>query len=166
VPPQMRSFQELSDDREVSGRARDSIDSVKKEAASEKSRSGATAVQNAQSLGQLKFGSYEAQAAQTYGMEKAPASGAQGSSQGYRASQTRNYAQQVRIVKGRAFYQNGNIWTDSTAQSARGLRNKSVRFASAEYFDLLKKHPDAAQWLALGYDVDVVIGGVLYNVRQ
>ena len=71
---------------------------------------------------------------------------------GYRAAQ--NYGQQGRVVNGRAFYQNGNTWTDSTAQAAKGrnqqLAQKSIQFGSDEYFVLLKNHPEASQWLALG----------------
>ena len=46
--------------------------------------------------------------------EKAPA-------QGYRSNS--NYAQQARVVKGRAFYQNGNTWTDSTASTKKDLKS-------------------------------------------
>jgi hypothetical protein len=85
---------------------------------------------------------------------------------GYRAAQAQNYAQQVRVVGGRAFYQNGSIWTDSSAQSQHRLAQRQIRFGSAEYFDLLKKSPAAAQWLALGNNVDVVLDGVLVSVRE
>ena len=73
----------------------------------------------------------------------APATAPAGKS-GYRAAQTRNYAQQVQVVNGRAFYQNGSVWTDATAQAKKALRQKQIRFGSAEYFDLLKKNPGTA----------------------
>lgn len=69
-------------------------------------------------------------------------------------------------MPGRAFYQNGNVWTDSSAQSQRALAQKQVRFGSAEYFDLLKKSPSAAPWLALGSNIDLVLDGVLVSVRE
>ncbi|HSI35239.1 MAG: VIT domain-containing protein [Phycisphaerae bacterium] len=84
---------------------------------------------------------------------------------GYRAEKSQNYAEQARIVNGRAFYQNENVWNDSTAQSKKDLKTVQVKFGTDEYFDLLKKHPEAAQWLALGDNVDVVIGETLYQVR-
>jgi hypothetical protein len=77
-----------------------------------------------------------------------------------------NYSQQVRVVNGRAFYQNGQVWTDSTAQSKRGLGNRQVQFGSEEYFQIMKKHPQAAQWLALGDSVDVVVDDTLIQVRR
>jgi Ca-activated chloride channel family protein len=84
---------------------------------------------------------------------------------GYRAEKSQNYAEQARIINGRAFYQNENVWNDSTAQSKKDLKTVHVKFGTDEYFDLLKKHPEAAQWLALGDNVDVVIGETLYQVR-
>ena len=65
----------------------------------------------------------------------------------------------------RAFYQNGSTWTDSTAQYQKDLRTQNVAFGSNEYYDLLKTHPESAQWLALGNAVDVVIGTTLYQIR-
>jgi Ca-activated chloride channel family protein len=82
---------------------------------------------------------------------------------GYRVAQ--NYAQQARVLNGRAFYQNGNTWTDNTAQQHPDLKQKKIAFNSDEYFDLLKKHPEAAAWLALGTEVDVVLDDTLYIVR-
>jgi hypothetical protein len=70
------------------------------------------------------------------------------------------------MVNGRAFYQNGNVWTDSTAQSDGKLRNRQVRFGSDEYFALLGRSPGIAAWLSLGNNVDVVVDGTLYQVRE
>jgi len=83
---------------------------------------------------------------------------------GYRFAQ--NYAQQARVVNGRAFYQNGNTWTDSTIQQAHPAKQRQVRFNTDEYFALLRDNADAAPWLSLGGDVDVVIGDTLYQVRE
>jgi hypothetical protein len=41
-----------------------------------------------------------------------------------------------------------------------------VKFNSDDYFALLKKHPEVAQWLSLGEDVDVVLDDTLYNIRS
>ena len=165
VPQAMRSFQELEADRMARETAKSSMDSVRKEAASEESRSGRTAVENSMAVRDMKSGTTVAQASRPEGLAKMlPAPVAAGS--GYKAAQARNYAQQVRVVNGRAFYQNGASWTDSTAQARPGLKNRQVRFSSAEYFDLLKRHPEAAAWLALGDTVDVVVGDTLIQVRR
>lgn len=83
--------------------------------------------------------------------------------QGYRSNS--NYAQQARVVKGRAFYQNGNTWTDSTASTKKDLKKREIKFNSDEYFALLAEHPEAAQWLSLGNEVDVVLDDTLVVVR-
>ncbi|HET6250577.1 MAG TPA: VIT and VWA domain-containing protein [Tepidisphaeraceae bacterium] len=83
--------------------------------------------------------------------------------EGYRVAH--NYGQQARVVNGRAFYQNGDTWTDSTAQDRKDLKQQKIAFNSDEYFALLKKHPEAAQWFALGNEVDVVLDETLYIVR-
>ena len=82
---------------------------------------------------------------------------------GYRATQ--NYAQQARVLNGKSFYQNGNRWTDAAAQN-RPAKQRTVRFNTDEYFELVRNNTAAAQWLSLGNDVDVVIGDTLYQIRD
>ena len=94
---------------------------------------------------------------------QAPAAASAPADYGYKQAQ--NYAQQARVVNGRAFYQNGKTWTDATAQEKTGLKQKQVTFNSDEYFALLAQHRDAAPWLALGEEVDVVLGDTLYQIR-
>jgi Ca-activated chloride channel family protein len=83
---------------------------------------------------------------------------------GYRSNS--NYSQQARVVRGKAFYQNGTTWTDADAQEKNEkLKKRDVKFNSEEYFALLKQHPDAAAWLALGNEVDLVLGEELVSIR-
>ena len=141
------------------------MDSVRREAAAPEARSGAGAVANAQAVQEMKLGATESQAARASGLAKAAPAPTEGPV-GYRAAQARNYASQVRVVNGRAFYQNGNLWTDSTAQADGKLANRRVRFGSDAYFALLAKFPRAAAWFSLGSNVDVVVDGTLYQVRE
>ena len=85
---------------------------------------------------------------------------------GYRASQSQNYATQTRNLNGRAFYQNGRVWTDSTAQGQTNLKQINIKFNSDAYFALLTRHPSANQWLSLGNNLDLVIDGTLYQIRD
>jgi len=39
-----------------------------------------------------------------------------------------------------------------------------VQFNSPQYFELLKKHPEAAPWFALGANVAVSLGGTEYQI--
>jgi hypothetical protein len=167
VPAPLRTFQELEDDRGARDAAKSAMESVRREAKSEESRSGRAAVDNSMAMQDLRTSTNVGQSARPEGLAKLlPSSPVPGETGGYRAAQARNYAQQVRVVNGRAFYQNGMAWTDSTAQSKRGLASRIVRFGSEEYFQLLKKHPKAAQWLALGDTVDVVVDDTLIQVRR
>jgi len=84
--------------------------------------------------------------------------------QGYRV--VTNYAQQSRVINSRAFFLNGNQWTDSRTQNVKADSHIKVVFGSADYFELLKKYPDAAQYLALGNNVTVELGGKIYDIVE
>jgi len=163
VPASLRSFQELEDDLSARDRAGARLDSMRKEADEESRRAGASAVENSMATNDLKAGRTVGQAAQTSGLEKSVQSSP---AAGYKASQKNNYASQVRMVNGRTFYQNGTVWTDSTAQAGKSLKQKKVAFGSREYFELAGRSAALASWLALGSDMDVVFGDTLYVIRE
>ncbi|MBK9966450.1 MAG: hypothetical protein IPP07_16775 [Holophagales bacterium] len=75
-------------------------------------------------------------------------------------------AQVSRFVRGRTFYQNGSVWIDASVQTQKGARTRQVKFGSSEYDTLLGKHPEAAAWLALGRNVQVVLGGEVVEVVE
>jgi Ca-activated chloride channel family protein len=165
IPVTLRSFQELEDDKAAMGRAKDRLDSVRREAASESSRAGASAVENSMAMQDMKSSLNLLQPSPPASLAKsAPESPAKKA--GYRAAQERNYSQQCQVVNGRAFYQNGNVWTDSTAQARKALRQRTVKFGGSDYFDLLKRNPGVARWLALGSNVDVVVDDTLVSIRE
>ncbi len=166
VPVQWRNMRELEQDRQVRTQSSAAFESMKDEAASETSRSGGQAVANAQALGQMRASQQAPSAAapstQNGALDKSPA-GPASAAGGYR--QNDNYAQQARQVANRTFFQNGQVWTDGQIQTRADWAIKQVTFASDEYFALLKKYPQAAAWLALGNQVDLVLGDTLYQVR-
>jgi len=108
----------------------------------------------------------------------AGASGGPGSYAGKSAARLRGTAgdvqtkladieQQTRWVNGKAFTQNGANWSDTDVQSVKqDAKRNRVQFASKEYFDLLTNKPEAAQWLALGRNVQFTIGAELYDVYE
>lgn len=169
VPLTMQSMRQMNADtgaREMAGNYYKSVDS---EARDDRQRSGSQALANASRLGSLKSGENEQYAKQSDGLSlqgaAAPVPSASGRPTfGYR--EATNYAQQVKLVNGRSFYQNGTVWLDGTIQSNQNLKTSQVKFNSDEYFALLKEHSDAAAWFALGSEVDVVIGDTLYCVRE
>jgi hypothetical protein len=166
IPVRLRSFQELEEDRGAADSAREKLDSVRSEAKSEPSRAGAAAVGNSMAVQDLMRSMNLQQAAPPAGLAKSAPPAAGGRAGGYKAWQAQNYAQQVRVVNGRAFYQNGAVWTDSTAQGRPALNRKTLRFGSSEYFALVSKNPGAAPWLALGSNMDVVLDDTLYSIRD
>src|SRR5437870_2245089 len=74
------------------------------------------------------------------------------------------YTQQSKFVNGRAFFQNGKQWVDAKAQNT--TRRERVQFNSEAYFDLLKKHPEAAPWMALGQNVLLSLDDTVYEITE
>jgi hypothetical protein len=145
--------------------------SARAEAAQPEQRAGAGAVDNALDVADLKASENLAQAQQQgQRLAKGGSLVIRGTNAAVAAptggyKETQNYAQQARVVNGRAFYQNGATWTDATAQTKKDLKQKQVAFNSPEYFALLTQDPNVAQWLALGNEVDLVLGDTLYQIR-
>jgi Ca-activated chloride channel family protein len=167
VPMTSRSFREMEKDRDVMDKSTSFYGSTGQEAKDEKQQSGSQAVTNAGSVAQLKTVDNTQTintTASSDAMAKAtPTTQAAGGGGGYR--QTNNYVQQARVVNGRSFYQNDGAWTDSTIQSNDKLKHQQIKLGSDEYFKLMKDHPEAAAWLALGEQVDVAIGDTVYSIR-
>jgi len=161
VPVTLRTMRELDADAEVSARIAGVYDAANA-SSGRQMKAGELAVANAASINDLKLGSNVQQAQQSLAMAKPTQPGGQAVN-GYRVAQ--NYAQQVRVVNGRAFYQNGTTWSDATVQSRQNLKRQRIKFNGDEYFALLAKYPAAAPWLSLGNEVDVVIEDTLYVVR-
>jgi Ca-activated chloride channel family protein len=73
-------------------------------------------------------------------------------------------AQQVRVVRGKTFYQNGVSWVDADVQKQANAKRVQVKFNSREYFELLTQIPRAATWLALGQNVQFTHGNTVYEI--
>jgi Ca-activated chloride channel family protein len=71
----------------------------------------------------------------------------------------------VKSVKGKTFYLRDKVWTDAEFKVERKLPEVMLRFASQEYFDLLKSKPQLADYFALGESVVVVFEGRVYRVE-
>jgi Ca-activated chloride channel family protein len=81
-------------------------------------------------------------------------------------SLARDLAQQGRFVGGKTFFQNANQWIDSEVQKFGNAKRVRVQFASAEYFDLLKKHPEVLRWVAQGTSVQFVLAKTVYEIHE
>lgn len=71
-----------------------------------------------------------------------------------------------RFVGGRTFFQNGDQWLDARVQQAPQARQLRIQFNSAEYFDLVLKSPEVRPWLALGQNVQFVLGDTVYTIYE
>jgi Ca-activated chloride channel homolog len=69
-------------------------------------------------------------------------------------------------VQGRAVYQVGANWVDSRVQAVKDAAVKRIEFASAAYFELLKKEPQAAEFLALGKNVRFALRAQVYEIHE
>lgn len=72
--------------------------------------------------------------------------------------------QRMRNVAGRTFYANANQWIDARVQEQPAAPRKQVPFGSDAYFALVKSDPSAAQWLALGRNVVVLMNNEIIEV--
>jgi hypothetical protein len=77
-----------------------------------------------------------------------------------------NVTAQVRNIQGRAVYNIGNNWVDSQIQRQKTQKSKRIQFASDEYFELIKKEPLSAQFLALGKNVRFVLNDTLFEIYE
>ena len=71
-----------------------------------------------------------------------------------------------RFVANRNFYRQGNIWIDSDFKSEQKLPETNLKFASDEYFDLVRREKGLAQYLAIGEEVVVVWKNRVYRVTK
>jgi hypothetical protein len=51
-------------------------------------------------------------------------------------------------------------------QKLQNARRVRVQFGSAEYFDLARREPGTAPWLALGRNVQFTHAGTVYEVHE
>lgn len=75
-------------------------------------------------------------------------------------------ALQNRFVGGRAFVMKTNSWIDSEIQKKPNAKRVRVQFDSPEYFELVRKNPQATPWLALGRNVQFVLGETIYEIHE
>lgn len=70
------------------------------------------------------------------------------------------------FVGAKNFINQNNIWTDAEFDSDRTMPEVILRFASDEYFAVLAKEKELAQYFALGEQVVVVWKGKIYKVTN
>jgi Ca-activated chloride channel family protein len=134
------------------------------------SKSGAEAVAGAKATETLKRAQAPAPAAQTAdNLARLGAAGklpTDAAAKPEGAAVDRAGAVNLRFVQGRAFYRNGDVWVDQRASGQPKAQRVRIAFASPEYFQLIKKHPEAQPWLALGRKVMLVLNDIIYEITD
>ena len=158
VPMTERSMQSMSADSAARAGVAKAWDGFKEK------KDGEDAVANARSQNAFKFADQSAASINSGAAESlrgfalaAPAARAE-------ADRITNYTQQSKFVNGRAFFQNGKQWVDATAHNL--TKRQRVQFNSEPYFDLLKKHPEAAPWMALGQNILLSLDDTVYEITD
>jgi Ca-activated chloride channel family protein len=76
------------------------------------------------------------------------------------------HSQQGQFIAGKNFYQNDTQWVDAAAQKLQNAKKQRLQFNSTEYFAFAAKNPKALPWLALGQNVQFVMGDTLIEVYE
>ena len=84
------------------------------------------------------------------------------------AGVTRNLADGILNVQGRAQYLTNGQWLDAALWSPenQALPERQIKFNSKDYFELLKNEPESAEFLSLGPNVRFVLNGVIWEVIE
>ena len=184
VPVAQRTLRNFEDDRDVLAQTRKQFEAFKRDKAGDQaigSARASKALKEAKSaLTAAAESNREAQQA-NFGFASGgiPAAGAPG--QGATGPQffapakgnqpggrARAVSQPMEFAAGKNFTQNERFWVDSDVQDAEAAKAKRTRIAfnSDAYFALLTKEPKAAQWLALGRNVQFVLDNTIYEIFE
>jgi Mg-chelatase subunit ChlD len=74
-----------------------------------------------------------------------------------------SYSQQV---GNKVFYNVNGVWKDAEIDEKQKIREVRVKFAGEEYFELIAKEKELAQFFALGEEVPVLWKGIIYRVTK
>ncbi len=72
----------------------------------------------------------------------------------------------VRKVGVKTFYEENGVWIDGEFKEEAKLTEVKLKFASDEFFDLIAKEKDLAQYFSLGEQVVVVWKGKVYRIAK
>ncbi len=112
------------------------------------------------------FASGALEARQALGLPAAPGTMSATSTADHSKERLVQYSQQAQFVAGKNFFQNDQQWIDSAVQKHPDARRVRIQFGSEEYFDLVTREPRALPWLALGRNVQFLLGGTVYDIYE
>jgi Ca-activated chloride channel homolog len=71
-----------------------------------------------------------------------------------------------RHVGGRTFFWSEDRWLDGAVQGRLQARREQISLGSQAYFELLRRHPETAEWLALGPRVEFLLANTVYEIQD
>ena len=72
----------------------------------------------------------------------------------------------VKYIAGKTFYLNDGKWLDSAIQNADNLERVKIKFGRDEYFSLINKYPIVSRWLAIGTNMEFMLGKKIYEITE
>jgi Ca-activated chloride channel family protein len=165
VPVQAQSLQKFKDDSAARALANDNWNAFMNDRKGEQALGGARvgfALKSAEApAAAVNSGSLAAYRALGVTSESLAAGPTPASASNVRLAQ---YTQQTRFVTGKNFFQNENQWVDAAVQKFQDAKRVRIQFNSTEYFELIRREPKALPWLALGQNVQFVLGRTVYEI--
>lgn len=76
------------------------------------------------------------------------------------------YSQQGQFIGGKNFFQNDKQWVDAAAQKFQNAKRQRIQFNSTEYFAFAANNSKALPYLALGQNVQFVLGDTLFEIYE
>jgi Ca-activated chloride channel family protein len=167
IPAQSRSFWNFEQDHSTSGQLKQGWDAFREE------KSGDGAVASARAGLAMKWadspnvGTFNSLMESSRALNTPNATVGGGSASPQEAQTTTlAYARQERFAGGKSFFWNDSRWVDSSVQKFSEAKHVRIQFNSQEYFDFIAKCPQALPWLALGQNVQFILGGLVYEIYE
>jgi Ca-activated chloride channel family protein len=74
------------------------------------------------------------------------------------------YLTTIKIVRGKTFLLKDGVWLDTDYKADSTLKQLEIKFGSDEFFALLARNPELAEYFSIGERVVVVVGDRVYKV--
>jgi len=168
VPVPLRSLQSFEQDRAARNEAASVWQQFKDERGGDSGVAGARSSLALKSANAPALGAAEAGAAfmRRYGLASTAVSAPSASLADSTEARVVRYSQQSQFVAGKTFFQNDKQWIDSAIQKSSDAKRVRLQFGSNDYFAFLAKHPQAAPWVALGQNIQLLLDNTIYEIYE
>jgi Ca-activated chloride channel family protein len=168
VPAPLRSLQSFEQDRAARNEAASVWQQFKDERGGDSGVAGARSSLALKSANAPALGTAESGAAfmHRYGLASTPMTATSASLADNTQARVARYSQQSQFVAGKTFFQNDKQWIDSAIQKSPDAKRVRLQFGSEDYFTFVARHPQAAPWLALGQNIQLLLDNTIYEIFE